>query len=92
MLHISPVLLVLSALGSSAKSTSGISSVTPAQWKKLHQQVGGRLHSGAPFASPCFASGSQGVNQTACTVVQNGYDDERMSFTNVAVVYFDDAQ
>lgn len=52
----------------------GMSSVTPAQWQQLGQQVGGRLYAGSPFSSPCFANGTS----PACTFVEAGYTDERM--------------
>jgi hypothetical protein len=87
MSRLFPALLTLASLYPLVRASSGISSVTPAQWQQLNQQVGGRLHQGVPFASPCFATGSQKVNQTACSFVQSGYLNECKLFVRLSMSY-----
>lgn len=80
------VLLLFSVYGLSSliKVVLGISSVTSAQWQQLSQQVDGRLYEGAPFASPCFANGSDSSNNVNCAFVQAGYTDERMFIPHIS--------
>ena len=80
-----PALLMLASLYPFVGASLGIYSVTPAQWRQLNQQVGGRLHPGVPFASPCFANGTQAANQSACGFVQSKYLDEGKLFIHLTM-------
>ncbi|KAF8901301.1 hypothetical protein CPB85DRAFT_1256387 [Mucidula mucida] len=46
---------------------------TPSDWADLKAQVSGRLYEAVPFARSCF--GGDAHNDTACALVQAGYDD-----------------
>ncbi len=45
----------------------------PSDWADLKARVSGRLYEGVPFARSCF--GGDAHNDTACALVQAGYDD-----------------
>ena len=92
MLRVFSALFTLAASRPFARASPVISSATPlAQWQQLNWQVGGRLFPGVPFASTCFATGSQTINKITCGLVKSGYLDERMSFVYLQpILYLDD--
>ncbi|KAJ7758351.1 FAD-binding domain-containing protein [Mycena metata] len=58
-------------------SSTPVLDVSQDQWRSLNSTVGGRLHTGTPFALPCFSvynNHSVNLDEQACGVIQANYN------------------